>query len=143
LLINTIVPFHEPSMFHLLFVFKLFPISSNYKCFIIVWRQVLLSFYYHRIFKCMVCKFLCNLGLHSCAYSSHILLFMLVNIQFLGVNIMFKFMIEVVKFVIMFLLCMMYINLSIGLIPSPHICLHLFINNYSWFKSIVAIGFRV
>ncbi len=27
LLVNTIVPFHEPWMFHFLFIFKLFPIG--------------------------------------------------------------------------------------------------------------------
>ncbi len=26
-------------------------------------------FYYHCIFICTVCKFLCNLGLNSCVYS--------------------------------------------------------------------------
>jgi hypothetical protein len=65
---------------------------------------------------------------------------MLVSIQFLGINLMFKFMMQVVGFVIIFLLCMMYIHLFIGLIPSPHICLHLFIKSYSWFQSIVAMG---
>jgi hypothetical protein len=58
---------------------------------------------------------------------------MLVIIQFLGVYMMFKFMMQVASFVIIFLLSMMYIHLSIGLIPTLNISLHLFIKTYLWF----------
>jgi hypothetical protein len=56
---------------------------------------------------------------------------MLVSIQFVGVYLMFKFMMQVARFVIIFLLSMMYNHLSIGLIPPMHISLHLFIKTNS------------
>ncbi len=112
----------------LVHVYKIAPINSiNVNVLQFFEGKFCYFFYYCRIFICMVYKLLHNLGLNSCAYSLQILLFMFVNIQFLGVCPMFKFMMQVVGFVIIFLLYMIYIHLSIRLIPSPHICLHLFI----------------